>query len=583
MGLPAALKAHGAKQLDVAEAHYRRAYKQGQVNEIFFQNFGSLLKTKGKIDESRLLYEEGIKRYPQHPGIKRNFANLLRKDNPIYAIELYISAIHLTLGRDSEAKLVTECLDDLITLLRKQNLVSWTFALILEVLSFRAPSALMLMNLLLLVDLESVPSESKRLIIDSINQHLKNAPLLEAVTLDFSLATHYLASTEHQQSLSYFESAFRRIENASSVPMCDQDKLQELVDSNSWNYACACLALQDLKRGWKLFDHGLRTPADGEQRWQRALVKPFNADELPLWRGERDPSQRLLLLEEQAIGDGMMFLSLVPSLLNETSHLGIYLSPRLESIYLRSFADEIKQNRISVYTNKDLLSGSLVANLFDKQIPLGSICQHRFERVEHYAPRVPMLIADEEQSSKFRSEYLAIDQTPKLLVGVSWQGGGRGPRIKQKSLAVDVFAELMLKHPEIRFVDLQYGETHRQIKDWQKQGIDIVHDPRVNPLKNMDLWLSQVKACDAVISVANTTIHGAGGLNLPTQCLLSIHSDWRWFVDSQVSLSYWYPSVAIARQSKKHNPAWQNAFKQVSTWLKEGCPMPSGTRHTTVP
>ena len=583
MGLPAAIKAHGANQYDEAEAHYRRAYKQGQVNEVFFQNFGSLLRNQGKLDESKLLFEEGIKRYPQHPGIKRNYANLLRKDNPSYAIELYLSAIHLTLGRDSEGELAAGCLDDLIDLLRKQNLVSWAFALILDVLSFRSPSALTLMNLLLLVDLDDVPSDSKQLIIDSINQHLKHAPLLEAVTLDFSLATHYLASTEHQQSRFYFESAFLRIENATSVPKCDHDKLQELVDSNSWNFACACLALQDLKRGWKLFEHGLRTPAEGQQRWQRALVKPFNAVELPLWRGERDPSQRLLLLEEQAIGDGMMFLTLTPSLLNETSHIGIYLSPRLESIYLRSFADEISQNRISVYTNKDLLSGSLVANRFDRQIPLGSICQHRFDRVEHYAPRVPMLIADEEQASKIRSEYLAIDQTPKCLVGVSWQGGGRGFRIKQKSLAADLFAELMLKHPEIRFVDLQYGNTFRQIKDWQQQGIDIVHDPRVNPLKNMDLWLSQVKACDAVISVANTTIHGAGGLNLPTQCLLSIHSDWRWFVDSTVKVSYWYPSVAIARQSKNRHDPWQNAFQQVSAWLTAGCPMPSGARHTAMP
>ena len=32
----------------------------------------------------------------------------------------------------------------------------------------------------------------------------------------------------------------------------------------------------------------------------------------------------------------------------------------------------------------------------------------------------------------------------------------------------------------------------------------------------MDTWLSQVDAMDYVISVANTTIHGAGGLGKPT-------------------------------------------------------------------
>ena len=66
----------------------------------------------------------------------------------------------------------------------------------------------------------------------------------------------------------------------------------------------------------------------------------------------------------------------------------------------------------------------------------------------------------------------------------------------------------------------------------------------------MDTWLSQVSLCDAVISVANTTIHGSGGLSIPTMCLLSRFADWRWFNDESVTTSYWYPSVSIARESR---------------------------------
>ena len=92
----------------------------------------------------------------------------------------------------------------------------------------------------------------------------------------------------------------------------------------------------------------------------------------------------------------------------------------------------------------------------------------------------------------------------------------------------------------------------------------------------MDRWLAQVQSCDAVMSVANTTIHGSGGLNIPTQCLLSIYSDWRWLVDPQVMRSYWYPSVGIARELKDRSSSWSYALKLVSDWLKCGCPMPSG-------
>ena len=137
----------------------------------------------------------------------------------------------------------------------------------------------------------------------------------------------------------------------------------------------------------------------------------------------------------------------------------------------------------------------------------------------------------------------------------------------------------MLKHPHVRFVDVQYGNTSDQVSLWKDMGIDVIHDPRIDPLKDMDQWLSQVKACDAVLSVANTTIHGAGGLNIPTLCLLSVHSDWRWLVDSNIKRSYWYPSVGIARESKSSDDSWATALHDVHDWLQNGCPMPIGSAY----
>ena len=90
----------------------------------------------------------------------------------------------------------------------------------------------------------------------------------------------------------------------------------------------------------------------------------------------------------------------------------------------------------------------------------------------------------------------------------------------------------------------------------------------------MDTWISQVAACDAVLSVANTTIHGAGGLNIPTICLLSKHSDWRWIDSPDVRRSYWYPSVGIARQSS--DESWSTAFDDVKDWFYDKMPYPQG-------
>ena len=581
MGLPRALKAHGAGSLEEAELHYRRAYDQGQKTDILYQNFGALLKKVGKIDQATLLFEEGINSFPQHPGIKRNYANLLRANRPAYAIELYISAIHLLLNaQDSE--LLDSCCDDLIDLLRERQLLFWSRSLIQFVLVSRKPSAQLLKNLLLILDRLDLIDEAKQMVLSSIETELHVAPLKDAVGLDFALAAYYLHDAQHERSLGYFERAFHRVQQTQKIEHSDGVELQQLIDVNSWNYACNLLALQKFQRGWSLFDHGLRTPAPGRQRWQRALAKPFDATHLPIWLGESSPEQRLLLLDEQAVGDGMMFLSLIPALLCETKHIGLFLSTRLAPIYSRSFANSISDHKISIFTKNDLSTARLKASDFDRQIPLGSICQYRFADPASYAPRTPILIADEKTSSDLRDQYLKSGSLAKRLVGISWRGGGRGARIKEKSIDVDLFAQLMLKHPNIRFVDLQYGNTADQIKAWRDQGIDIIHDQGVDPLKDMDRWLSQVQACDAVVSVANTTIHGAGGLNIPTQCLLSLHSDWRWLIDPSVMRSYWYPSVGIARETKTQPSSWTSAMLSVSDWLNSGCPMPSGPIMSTM-
>ena len=75
----------------------------------------------------------------------------------------------------------------------------------------------------------------------------------------------------------------------------------------------------------------------------------------------------------------------------------------------------------------------------------------------------------------------------------------------------------------------------------------------------MDGWLSQVAAMDAG-GIANTTVHGAGGLGIPSICLVSQQSDWRW-IDSEVFKGcYWYPSVDASYQDRKQ----QTAFNEVA-------------------
>ena len=81
----------------------------------------------------------------------------------------------------------------------------------------------------------------------------------------------------------------------------------------------------------------------------------------------------------------------------------------------------------------------------------------------------------------------------------------------------------------------------------------------------MDTWVSQVATCDAIISVANTTIHGSGGLLKPTLCLQSRNTDWRWIDD--LDCSYWYESVDALCQKK--DGSWGTVKDQIMPWINQ--------------
>ena len=49
---------------------------------------------------------------------------------------------------------------------------------------------------------------------------------------------------------------------------------------------------------------------------------------------------------------------------------------------------------------------------------------------------------------------------------------------------------------------------------------------------------------DVVLSVANTTVHGACGLGKETHVVLTEQADWRWIKEKE-GQSYWYPSARI--------------------------------------
>ena len=52
-----------------------------------------MLRSLGKVDESELLYEEGLRKYPDHMPLLNNYCNLIRDKKPATAIRGYVNVL----------------------------------------------------------------------------------------------------------------------------------------------------------------------------------------------------------------------------------------------------------------------------------------------------------------------------------------------------------------------------------------------------------------------------------------------------------------------------------------------------------
>lgn len=576
MGLPTALAAHKQGDLQKAADHYQRALNQKSYTEILFQNYGSLLRDAAQHDKARKVYEMGLKLYPNHEGIRSNYANFICHDQPWKAFSIHLDILR-EISLDSSRKLTPRSIIPILIHLERFQLLDWAYQVCKYALYLFGPDPSLLIQLYKIgthVDNNFLSTEQKSFLEKLIEPHVQSLSVIDKAEYYYALAWIKIERHETSCARTYLKTARDLLNGATFSDAEDIDRACSLNNNNSWNMACVLLTYGEFNEGWMLFDYGLCAKSKGPQKWQRALPKPFTHANLKIWRGEPLNNKRLLILEEQAVGDVIQFLLLLPYLLTESSHIGIVINDRLYPIYKRTYNKYLKNGSLTLWSFEDIANNRLMPNGYDFQIPLGSICQHRISLLTKLHNQEHCLSVDIQKTNFLRNKYFDVGASSKKLIGVSWRGGGQGDRIKQKSIKENEFALLLRDIPNTRFVSLQYGESESVVKKWQDSGIDIINDNTINSLKDMDSWLSQVAACDAVLSVANTTIHGAGALQIPTLCLLGYTIDWRWLRNSQINRSYWYKSVMIARQDV--SLSWAIAFDNARSWMMNGTPLPEG-------
>ena len=306
------------------------------------------------------------------------------------------------------------------------------------------------------------------------------------------------------------------------------------------------LNLGRFAEGWPLYDYrrGAEAPDIHEQ-----IGPPWNGSALK-------EGSTLWVWSEQGLGDQILHAGMVDELRTLSPWTVLEVEPRLVDLFARSFPG------MGVVP----LNAQSVPHGVDAQVSIANLGRHLRPDWPSFPKRDRgYLLADPSRTAGLRSR-LADDQ--HKVVGLSWRSVS--PQFGRHKSAKLVDFLQMLRLPGVRFVDLQYGETAEERDAIKREtGIEIVRLKDVDNTYDIDGLAALVSACDAVVTVSNTTAHLAGALGVPTWVFVpnGFAHLWYWFAGKEQSP--WYPRVTVKFQNEKQS--WADLISASAAQIMDQC------------
>jgi len=305
----------------------------------------------------------------------------------------------------------------------------------------------------------------------------------------------------------------------------------------NWNLSLIHLKNKSFQAGWKLYDLGFLV----NQRFTKSHKS------IPTWKGESLIEKDILIINEQGIGDEIMFSLFYDEIYASSALCTIICEPRLIDMLEATFPDAEFCSR-DAQLNKN--------QIYDYSITAGSIAQYSDSD-----------ITEKKVSLQIPKDYIPprkIKKSSKLMnIGFSWKGGTSYKERIRRSSHIRDWQEIF-HTGNCHFWCLQPSMTEQDRKFLDKfsnNNISYLDNDDLN--NDLNFVATVIKEMDLVISVDNSVTHLSGALGNETLCLLPFCSDWRWAFDD--TKSYWYKDVTLIRQNKPGN--WKSAFKEAKKYL----------------
>jgi tetratricopeptide (TPR) repeat protein len=298
-----------------------------------------------------------------------------------------------------------------------------------------------------------------------------------------------------------------------------------------FNMSLTLLALGRFELGW----------AEYEWRWKSTSISPRDSSSVRrfgLWNHGLHKGARMLVWQEQGIGDAIQFMRYVPYL----HKAGLIVTVFCDEALRRLFQKIEGVNRI-ISDETEITDCD-----YDLMIPMLSIPL----ALNYFQIRndVNYMRIDEEFVQSYKRFF---NGNRKIKVGLIWGGNPHHPNDRFRSFHIDNARDILnLQH--IEFYSLQKGKYGEELHDGNPPIIDLS--------SHIDDFLDTaalMKNLDLVISVDTAPLHLAGAIGVPVWGLIPRAADWRWMQDC--TDTPWYPSMKLYRNTVEGE--WGDVFKRV--------------------
>jgi tetratricopeptide (TPR) repeat protein len=288
-----------------------------------------------------------------------------------------------------------------------------------------------------------------------------------------------------------------------------------------------------------------------EQRWSR-LGPPRRLKGVPVWLGEPLSGKRLLVIDEQGIGEQVLFASCIPRLVGLGATVTLRCAAKLKQLFEASFAG-VAVMAAGIDDNR------LAPANFDFQVALGSLPQHFWKSHGPDVRTGAVLQAPADLRTLWRHRLHGLG--PGLKVGISWRGGSNQTGAKLRSIALEHW-RAVLAVPGVSFVNLQYTDCADEVADIEQRfGCKLHTWPEA--LGDYAHTAALVGELDLVVSVATALARLCSALGKEVWVLVPVAADW--IYQREGPTTPWLPSARLFRQDRPLQ--WEQVLDRVQAEL----------------